>query len=173
MDMTPNEIKKILNESIKELLEKDSCLLEVDVSERAITHKLAEYLQRQIPYLNVDCEYNRNTSQGNIKSKGIIIKPEPKSIISLRGERISTFPDIIVHRRMRNDENLLIVEVKKRKARASCENDFRKLKAFTENTERNSYHFKYGVFILLNTGNEKPQKTEVTWFREGRIAPEM
>lgn len=42
------------------LLSRDGYLLEKNIYERAITHKLAEHLQELFPEWNVDCEYNRN-----------------------------------------------------------------------------------------------------------------
>lgn len=38
----------------------DSYLLQNDLNERTITHKLAEHYQKLFPRWNVDCEYNRN-----------------------------------------------------------------------------------------------------------------
>lgn len=56
LDVTLGEIEKIVQNCLEELFENDLVLLQNDVSERAITYKLAEYLQNQIPDLNVDCE---------------------------------------------------------------------------------------------------------------------
>jgi hypothetical protein len=45
--------------SINKLMEFDDFLLEKDVNERSITHKLAEYMQQEFKDWDVDCEYNR------------------------------------------------------------------------------------------------------------------
>jgi hypothetical protein len=176
--MTREEIERIVSECVEELFARDLCLLEADVSERAITHKLAEYLQRRMPYLNVDCEYNRNTTAG---------AQAPKRVNLLRGKTrnalaaalteddrlgVSTYPDIIVHRRMTNEENLLVVEVKKENSQVGHGHDRSKLEAFTENTDQNSYHFKYGVFIVFQTGRRPPRKPMLTWFVEGSEVPQ-
>jgi len=58
------------------LLSYDGYLLENNVSERAITHKLAEHYQKLFPEWNVDCEYNRNL--GKLKE----IDVEPKKLLS-------------------------------------------------------------------------------------------
>jgi len=42
--MSLDEIKQLIDECLKELNEKDYSLLKNDVSERAITHKLAEHI---------------------------------------------------------------------------------------------------------------------------------
>jgi len=49
---------KVAN-AISCLLEIDSYLLEIDVNERTITHRLAMYLQEEFEDWDVDCEYNR------------------------------------------------------------------------------------------------------------------
>lgn len=46
-----------VNNAIEKLYFKDNFLLKNDVSERAIAHKFATYLQEEFPHLNVDCEY--------------------------------------------------------------------------------------------------------------------
>lgn len=172
--LSRDEIESILNDCIDQLFKNDLSLLVRDVSERAITHKLAEYLQRQIPDLDVDCEYNRNGT-------------EPKTIQTLRHNArkhfaemaenltpeekflsLSTYPDIIVHCRESNEHNLLVIEVKKSNSGKDYQHDLKKLEAFTEYTEQNSYHYRYGVFMVLETGTESPQRPEFIWYSEGR-----
>jgi hypothetical protein len=53
------DVKAKLEAAIISLLEEDHYLIQNNVSERAITHKLAEYLQKEFPEYKVDCEYNR------------------------------------------------------------------------------------------------------------------
>src|SRR5262245_2039023 len=115
-----DEIKKIVDECLTELLDKDFLLFRHDVSERSITHKFAEYLQIRFPQLNVDCEYNRNVEKGEFASKELIILQEMRDKEINKTENktdeeflltVSTYPDIIIHRRTKNDENLLVIEV--------------------------------------------------------------
>lgn len=178
--MTFEVIQKIVGESIGELFTRDQFLIQNDVSERAITHKLAEYLQKRIPHLHVDCEYNRNATEGHCKPKQIeMLKDGTRKIIAdaINGNNwesgeetdwttVSTYPDIIAHRRMTNDFNLLIVEVKKRNSKIASTHDHNKLMAFTENTQQNSYSFQYGVFIVVGT-EDQSIRSEMTWFRNG------
>lgn len=175
--MTKAQIEKILQDSLHELFERDHELLRYNVSERAITHKLAEYLQSRIPSLNVDCEYNRNFENGPDASKSIyLLKEKTKDEIHrmVRDEdeeliTISTFPDIIVHRRTTNENNLLVVEVKKTNSRVDHRHDYEKLQAFTESRKRhNPYHFSYGVFVLLETGENWNRNPELKWFVNGQ-----
>lgn len=53
------EVKQKVITAIRTLYCQDSQLLEVDASERSLTHKLAEHLQHEFPNWHVDCEYNR------------------------------------------------------------------------------------------------------------------
>jgi len=165
-----SEVEYIVKKCLDEFLEKDFALLQYDVSERAITHKLAEYLQDCFPKWNVDCEYNRNSELREYMKKKLYILKDKRWIGLDEDERlaISPYPDIVVHHRGNNNENLLIVEVKKRKSRADHNYDHEKLAAFTGNSKWNKYHYKYGVFILLDTG-EKPQEPELTWFVDGKF----
>jgi hypothetical protein len=169
-------IEQIIQECLATLLGKDSNLLENDVSERAITHKFAEYLQARIPNLDVDCEYNRNYELGErVEKRLYILKCDREENIrcGLLGEddllAISTYPDIIVHRRKTNAENLIVIEVKKKNSRVSHKHDYDKLIAFTDNSDQNLYHYKYGIFILLDTGKRNPNKPKLTWFINGRV----
>jgi hypothetical protein len=116
-------------------------LLDVNVNERSITHKLAEYLQSEFPYWHVDCEYNRLGSEvKRLVPKFIYSRPADPADI----EAITVFPDIIVHRR-RTNYNLLVVEVKKAAGRGDMR-DVEKLKAFTRVHE---YEYKYGLFLKI------------------------
>jgi hypothetical protein len=56
---TIDEIKEKVKYCLLKLKRRDKYLLEKDLNERTITHKLATYLQEQFQELNVDCEYNR------------------------------------------------------------------------------------------------------------------
>ncbi len=175
--MTRIQAEQIVKASLDALFENDPILLENDVSERAITHKLAEYLQQQlrslgIAGLSVDCEYNRNREDGPRAPKRIILL-EQRREYELRGglseddsRSVTTFPDIIIHYRGTNDRNTLIVEVKKTTSTTSPEFDFLKLKAFTD-TERNPYHYEHGVFVLLTTGQANQQRPVLKWFSNG------
>ena len=59
MSSTKDEIKGIIKCCLQKLRKLDKDLLDINVNERTITHKLAEYLQKHFPEFNVDCEYNR------------------------------------------------------------------------------------------------------------------
>ena len=147
-------------------------LLENYTTERSVTHKLAEYLQVRIPYLDVDCEYNRNVENGNNEPTRIeLLKAKLPKILweRLKDEdklSISSYPDMILHRRTKN---LLVVEMKKTNSQVGQELDFAKLETFSEKGGVNAYHYRYGVFVLINTGPNWEIRAKLTWFIVGKI----
>ena len=119
--------KQALHTALDELLTRDMDLLVSGAHEQAICHRLALYLERHTD-LNVDCEYNRNMMDVKRLNEG-------------RGFR----PDIIIHRRLSNGENLLVVETKSRAQKSSS--DARKLAELT--AEMGVYRYWAGVFIIF------------------------
>lgn len=74
--MTRDKAEQIVAHSLSDLFANDRILLTNDVSERAITHKLAEYLKLHVAALglaelSVDCEYNRNLETGPYQPKNV------------------------------------------------------------------------------------------------------
>jgi hypothetical protein len=136
---TKEDVKRGIISAICMLYRHDIELLDVNASERSITHKLAEYLSDEFPSWHVDCEYNRHGS--DVKRLSFEFdKLEPCDL-----EAKTVFPDIIVHRR-RTEQNLIVLEVKKATG-AEATKDIEKLKAFTGNPE---YGYKHGVFLKLD-----------------------
>jgi hypothetical protein len=123
----PEEIIGRFQSALERLLRNDLHLLQFDVSERAITHKLAEYLQPLFENRHVDCEYNRNGHE----PKRVNL-PEPDNLTQTRYS--PTYPDIIVHLRGTNDYNTLIVEAKKTSDRRQNgeQRDIQKLMAYAQ-----------------------------------------
>ena len=133
----PNDVKWKLNSAIERLIENDRYLLETDVNERSISHRLALYLQEAFPDWDVDCEYNRNLK--NIKSLEV-----PTSNVSWDDTEAKTvYPDIIIHHRG-IQENLLVIEIKKN----NCSQfDRKKLYAF-----KHELKYQYAAELILTTG---------------------
>lgn len=83
----------------------DVYLLQVEANERSITHRFANYIEREFPDFDVDCEFNRT---------GI----DPKRLDTFRkriesddAKGTTVFPDIIVHHRG-TTANYLVIEAK-------------------------------------------------------------
>ena len=111
------------------------------VGERSIVFRFAHYLQNYLyntdyQKYHLDCEYNRN---------GI----ETKKLPDLK---YGTIPDLIIHQRGSNDNNLLVMEFKTY-WNVEQENDIKKISAFLENNEINSYNYKYGIAALIKRNN--------------------
>ena len=108
--MTRDEVAALVETAIDQLLLHDLPLLDLDVTERALSYKLAHYISLSDairPPLSVDCEYNRHF--GDPKRLNL---PHRKAID--REIRATTvFPDIIVHERNSQENNLLVLELKK------------------------------------------------------------
>lgn len=89
------------------------------------------------PCWHVDCECNRRGR-------------EPKRLSAISSATAKkVYPDIIVHRRL-TDQNLLLIEVKKTGRR--MKRDKEKLVAFSQEPE---YRYQYGLLLVL-PGNRGP-----------------
>ncbi|MEW7988514.1 MAG: hypothetical protein AB2799_22205 [Candidatus Thiodiazotropha sp.] len=136
--MTEHEPHAQIQEAIDRLLERDAVLLINDTAERAITARLACYIQDQFPDWDVDCEYNRDFD--GIKRLKEICNP------SKHRDGSSVYPDIIIHRRMSAD-NFVVIEIKKTTNTESDECDMKKLEAF-----RYELGYQHGLFIRFRVG---------------------
>lgn len=57
--MNLKETLEKFNKALYEFCDKENYLLENNLSERCIAHKLAEYLKEEFGGVDVDCEYNK------------------------------------------------------------------------------------------------------------------
>ncbi|MER9071794.1 hypothetical protein NKH80_03055 [Mesorhizobium sp. M0904] len=151
------EIDEILGRFEKGLglfLDEQAQLLELDVNERAIGTVLAHlYLRPLFPDHRVDAEYNRVGLDGSAKRLNLPAE--------CGGENKRVFPDIVVHRRGANEENILVVEIKMTTNTQARRCDLVKLEAFRE-----QLHYQVGVFIDLPAGKDVGKKdVAFTWFR--------
>jgi len=109
------------------------------VGERSIVFRFAFYLQEILSSnkiysdYNLDCEYNRNGTK-------------PKRISAL-GRNV--YPDLIIHQRGNNDNNLLVMEFKTYWNRKQ-KDDIKKIKAFISDSTEEGYNYKYGIAVLIN-----------------------
>jgi len=149
-DYPEEEIRKRVKIALGVLRKNDSFLLESDANERSIAHKLAEYLQKQFPDWNVDCEYNRK----GIETKNL---PGIKECEEDRKREI-VYPDIIVHER-NTKHNLVVMELKKNDLQYQC--DIKKLELFTDTKGE----FGYTLGLLIQFGDSR---LELKWFKDGK-----
>ncbi len=151
-DRLLDTIESLVEKVIGHLLADDADLLRNDVNERSITHRFAIYVQELFPEWNVDCEYNRDHDQTKKLSnyRGRSAKADDTSSISV-------FPDVIVHKRMTN-QNLLVIEVKKSTNNDPDKFDLSKLDAFKEDL-----HYQYALFLRLRVGDVNAGVERLHW----------
>lgn len=175
--MTDTEIVDRVKSALDTLIKSgDIWLFQNNLSEQCITHRLAIYLANLFPEHDVDCEYNGSINNGRKKILFIKEKLELAGLLresefDVEQEYIerAVFPDIIIHRRGTNDENLCIIEVKKNTSSVSPKYDRLKLKAYTSNIENeipaNMLYYQLGVFIFLDIPNAV--QNELLYFKNG------
>jgi hypothetical protein len=98
------ELDKVVG-GLREFYTRETHLLDKDLGDRTLTHRLAVYVERQFAGWEVDCDYNRLGERRLRLPKGAVVSTDDDS-----GKSI--YPDIVVHHRS-VPENLLVIEVRK------------------------------------------------------------
>ena len=152
------QLDKVVN-AIRKFYQHETFLLDKDLGERTLTHRLAVHLERQFDGWEVDCDYNRLGER--------LLKLPHGSIVSTDdGLGKSIFPDIVVHRRS-IPENLLAVEVRKEINHQPAEHDHHKLRGLTD--PHVWFAYRLGVFLILG----KSQVKETCVYLGGVIEPAL
>lgn len=152
-----SKLKRKVLQALDMLYEKDEYLLRNNqnknrqpfVGERAIAFRLGIYLEEilrsdsEFVKYNLDNNYNRNV--GEVKQ--------------LPGHSNGIYPDIILHKRGINDENILVIEIKTW-WNQDISADIEKLQEFTDNSGQ--YRYKVGLCITLDK-----YKANLKWFENG------
>jgi hypothetical protein len=108
--MTREEATALVESAIDMLVRYDSALLDLDVTERSLSYRLAHYMALSSsvqPPLTVDCEYNRHF--GDPKRLNL----PPRRALDREVRATTVFPDILVHERNNDTNNLIVLELKK------------------------------------------------------------
>jgi len=152
--MKDEEIRRAVKSCVEQLYQKDGAIIAKNISELAITHRLAVYLEPHFRDYSVDVGYKGNCELG---------APKPK--FYQKGKY--GIPDIVVHQRGSNNANLLVIEIKKENNhnQAARERDRIKLEALTD-AQGMGYGFQLGLFldIPINEGEEPGY----TWYKNGQ-----
>ena len=161
MEYTTSGLHEKVGNALRDFFCEDKDLLCRDVNERSVTHKLAEHLQRQFKGLKVDCEYNRHRIA--VKRLNVdLVRAEHECTETHCAKDPMVYPDIVVHERGCDRNNLLVIEVKKSNARvtsnAIC--DQAKLREFTKPKPKGEYGYKLGLFLEFDVGNKKMNRAE-------------
>ena len=139
------ELKLNVQRAIDRLYTRDPALLRQNASEWTIAHRLAVYLEQEIPGWDVDCEYNRQGSAADEK------RNDNAEIVR---------PDIILHHRTEESlqHNLLAIELKKREE----ESDLAKVREYTAPpTANRPFQYQYGLALSFL------EKLKTRWFENG------
>jgi len=139
--MNEKRVAEKLEHALASFFAKDVKLLESDVREDALAHRLAMHIADDFEELDVDAEYDKMHVDG---------LPSPKKYIGSDGRERHAIPDIIVHRRQ-TMENFIAIEIKKLGHDAGRGKDFTKLRAY-----KDQLGYKFAVFIELGLEQRRP-----------------
>jgi hypothetical protein len=141
--MNKSEITKIIEYAIEQFKCNDAELISLNVSERAVMFHIARYMREKTPNeFHVDCEYNRHLT--NVKELYFL-----KNSLGVADSH-DVYPDILIHKRNDDENNLLVVEIKK--AGIETDSDRRKLEAF----KKAPYSYNFAAQIILSEPDAKP-----------------
>ena len=134
----PSELDRVVR-ALGEFYARETYLLEKDLGERTLTHRLAVHLEKQFEGWDVDCDYDRLGERTLRLPKGSIVSTDDHL-----GK--SVYPDIVVHRRA-VPENLLAVEVRKASNHQPPDHDRHKLRALTD--PHLWFAYRIGIYLTL------------------------
>lgn len=160
-------VRECVTKAIKQFIKEDSKLLEIDVHERSMTHKIAEYLRQEIDKVfpdencKVDCEYNRRYDLEKNKQVS-------KTMSDGKNDKF-IYPDIIVHVRGKL-KNLLAIEAKKipNPNSSERERDIKRLRRFTKDPR---YCYDFGLLLTLIIKKTTWMIREDSWYHDGEEIP--
>ncbi len=158
MMLSENQITQLdsaIDIALNEVYQKDFYLIEHKVHERSIVNRFSIYFQKSLAStefatLNLDFEYSKNHA-------------DPKRTVNFKN---GTYPDIILHRRGSNEDNILIIEFKTWWD-SNTITDIQKLKDFTN--QNGQYKYGMGFSIVFNRERCLLQKTLV---KNGEVCDE-
>ncbi|WP_379134383.1 hypothetical protein [Paenibacillus sp. sgz500958] len=149
IDIIKTQIRNKIENVLLFLYEYDSYLIENNLHERAITHRIGSYLIKEFPQWDVDVEYNRvGNDPKKIHEIESLIYEEiyKKGLQDHFNNNMNVLPDIIVHKRG-TKHNLIALELKKWYSSVEeDEIDRIKLKCYLK---EKSLEYNYAVFIKL------------------------
>lgn len=158
------DIKKLVNASLEKFYKNDRDLIEMSneedmISEQCMVFHIGSYMKNKMNTLtkfqwaDLDCEYNRNMN-------------DPKM---MRSDR-KIIPDLVIHRRRSNRNNLLVIEFKKKNAETyDKENDRNKLMYLTDQKE----DFKYNFGLFVELGSHEVYEVYMEVYQEGNLQTKL
>jgi hypothetical protein len=135
--------------ALQEFYAQETFLLEKDLGERTLTHRLAVCVEKHFPGWQVDCNYDRLGERTLQLPHGSIVSTDDHLAKSI-------YPDIVVHQR-EIPNNLLAVEVRKASNHQPLDHDRHKLQALTDP----NFWFAYGLGVMVILDRNGVAFTEV------------
>jgi hypothetical protein len=142
------ELNKVVT-ALQEFYARETFLLDKDLGERTLTHRLAVHCEKQFSGWDVDCDFNRLGERTLRLPHGTIVSTDDHL-----GK--SVYPDIVVHQR-EIPNNLLAIEVRKSGNHQPLEHDQHKLRALTDP----HLWFAYWIGLHLALGKKQVTMSEV------------
>jgi len=142
------ELNKVVA-ALQEFYARETYLMEKDLGERALTHRLAVHVERQFPGWEVDCDYDRLGERTLRLPHGTIVSTDDHLAKSV-------YPDIVVHQRA-IPNNLLAIEVRKAANHQSVEHDQHKLRTLTDP----HLWFAYWIGVLMTLAKKNVASSEI------------
>jgi hypothetical protein len=142
------ELNKVVT-ALQEFYARETFLLDKDLGERTLTHRLAVHCERQFSGWEVDCDFNRLGERTLRLPHGTIVSTDDHL-----GK--SVYPDIVVHQR-EIPNNLLAIEVRKSGNHQPLDHDQHKLRALTDP----HLWFAYWIGLHLSLGRKQVTMSEV------------
>jgi hypothetical protein len=145
-----DNLRNAVKDALRLLITNDGSHLESDVAERTICARLACYLEPHFPDHKADVEYNRH----GIEPKRIALSQDCRGV----GEK-KIYPDVIVHQRLHDNKNLLVIQVKKETNRESRDCDRAIILAM-----KREFQYAHGLMIDLPAGpGATGRKVKLRW----------
>jgi hypothetical protein len=142
------ELNKLIV-ALREFYTRETFLLERDLGERTLTHRLAVHVERQFSGWEVDCDYDR------LGERTIRL---PHGTVASTDDHLgkSIYPDIVVHQR-EIPNNLMAIEVRKASNHQPIQHEQHKLNALTDP----HLWFAYAIGALVTLGRRNVTYSEV------------
>jgi len=167
--MTIHETLNNIDSGIHELVNNEIDILQRGLNELNLNGHLRGYLRPLFPNFDVDPEYNGDILKENDRKALDIAKNRMLEIGIEPNERNNypLTPDIIIHKRNSNEQNLVVIEIKKdNNNRKNKDFDLLKLEHMTIDYMGNHYNYKLGVAIIFGT-NTKAGTYDIIYFQNG------
>jgi hypothetical protein len=142
------ELNKLIA-ALQEFYARETYLMERDLGERALTHRLAVHIEGQFSGWEVDCEYDRLGERTLRLPHGTVASTDDHL-----GKSI--YPDIVVHQR-EIPNNLLAIEVRKASNHQPIGHDEHKLQALTDP----HLWFAYAIGVMVTLAKKNVTHTEI------------